>query len=67
MATHTEVLEIIANGESSGVEFKRDVLRNHDLAKELVAFSNPSGGMVFLASRMTEAYRVLPEPISKNG
>jgi ATP-dependent DNA helicase RecG len=46
--THTELLEIIHNGENSGVEFKRDVLQNHDLAKELVAFSNFSGGMVIL-------------------
>jgi ATP-dependent DNA helicase RecG len=48
MTTHTELLEIINNGENSGVEFKRDVLQNHDLAKELVAFSNLSGGMVLL-------------------
>lgn len=48
MTTHTELLEIIRNGENSGVEFKRDVLENHALAKELVAFSNLSGGMVLL-------------------
>ncbi len=48
MTTHTELLEIINNGESSGVEFKRDVLENHALAKELVAFSNLSGGRVLL-------------------
>ena len=48
MTTHTELIGIIANGESSGVEFKRDVVANHDLAKELVAFSNLSGGMVLL-------------------
>ncbi len=48
MTTHTELMDIIANGESSGVEFKRDVLQNHDLAKELVAFSNLSGGVVLL-------------------
>ena len=35
MTTRTELLEIIENGENSGVEFKRDVLQNHDLAKEL--------------------------------
>lgn len=46
--THTELLEIISNGENSGVEFKRDVLANHDLARELVAFSNLSGGRVLL-------------------
>lgn len=46
--THTELLEIVSNGENSGVEFKRDALTNHDFAKELVAFSNLSGGMVLL-------------------
>lgn len=48
MTTRTELLEIIQNGENSGVEFKRDVLQNHDLAKELVAFSNFEGGAVLL-------------------
>ena len=48
MVTRAELLEIIANGENSGVEFKRDVLQTHDLAKELVAFSNLEGGMVLL-------------------
>ena len=48
MTTHTELLEIISNGENSGVEFKRDVLQNYELAKELVAFSNFRGGMVLL-------------------
>lgn len=46
--THTELLEIISNGENSGVEFKRDVIENHDLARPLVAFSNFDGGMVLL-------------------
>ena len=48
MTTRTELLELVANGESSGVEFKRDVLQNHELAKELVAFSNLEGGMLVL-------------------
>ena len=48
MMTRTELLEIIANGENSGVDFKRDTLRNYDLAKALVAFSNLDGGMVLL-------------------
>ena len=46
--THTELLEIIRNGENSGVEFKRDDIQNHDLAKELVAFANLEGGSVLL-------------------
>ena len=48
MITRTELLEIIANGENSGVEFSRDTLQDHDLAKALVAFSNLEGGMVLL-------------------
>ncbi|MGO8786869.1 MAG: ATP-binding protein [Terriglobia bacterium] len=46
--TRTELLEVIKNGESSGVEFKRDVVENHALAKELVALANLRGGMVLL-------------------
>ncbi len=46
--THTELLEIIRNLENSGVEFKRDDIQNHDLAKELVAFANLEGGVVLL-------------------
>ena len=46
--THTELLEIIGNGENSGIEFKRDLPEPYDLAKELVAFSNLNGGVVFL-------------------
>jgi len=48
MTTRTELLEIISNPENSGVEFKRDVIENHALAKELVAFSNLRGGTVLL-------------------
>jgi ATP-dependent DNA helicase RecG len=48
MANRTDMLEIIRNGENSGVEFKRDTLQNHDLARALVAFSNFEGGIVLL-------------------
>lgn len=44
----TELLEIIANGENSGVEFKRDDLRPESLAREVVAMANLRGGMVLL-------------------
>lgn len=44
----TELLEIVYNGENSGVEFKRDVIQNHELARELVAFANFQGGAVLL-------------------
>ena len=48
MTTRIELLELINNRENSGVEFKRDVIDNRALAKELVAFSNLSGGAVLL-------------------
>lgn len=44
----TELLEIIANGENSGVEFKRDDIRSEQLAKEIVALVNFQGGRVIL-------------------
>lgn len=44
----TELLEIIANGENSGIEFKRDDIRPEQLAKEVVAMSNFQGGRVLL-------------------
>lgn len=44
----TELLEVIANGENSGVEFKRDDIRPEQLAKEIVAMLNFQGGMVLL-------------------
>ncbi len=43
-----ELKEIIANGENSGVEFKRDSVRPEQLAKEIVAFANLQGGRIFL-------------------
>ena len=46
--TRTELLETIRNGENSGVEFKRDDIQNHTLARELVAFSNFEGGILLL-------------------
>ncbi|MBM3300474.1 MAG: ATP-binding protein, partial [Deltaproteobacteria bacterium] len=46
--TRTELIELIRNGENSGVEFKRDTIDNRALAKELVAFANLQGGRVLL-------------------
>lgn len=46
--TKTELLELIKNGENSGIEFKRDTIDNRALAKELVAFANLRGGRVIL-------------------
>lgn len=44
----TELLELIRNGEDSRLEFKRDGIENHVLAKALVAFLNLEGGTVLL-------------------
>lgn len=46
--TRTELLEAIRNGESSGIELKRDGVTSHDFAKELVAFLNYEGGTILL-------------------
>ncbi len=46
--TITELLEIVANGENSFVEFKRDDVSPKDLAREVVAFLNTKGGKVLL-------------------
>lgn len=46
--TKTELLETVRNGESSGVEFKRDVTDNRALAQELVAFANLEGGRILM-------------------
>ncbi|MFP3089550.1 putative DNA binding domain-containing protein [Treponema sp. TIM-1] len=44
----SELLEIIDNGENSGVEFKRDDLRPEQVAKEIVALANFQGGRLLL-------------------
>jgi len=44
----SELLEIIANGENSGVEFKRDDVPSEQIAKEVVAMANLKGGMLLL-------------------
>lgn len=43
-----DLLDLIRNGEDSGLEFKRDDVTNYDLAKELVCFLNLDGGTVLL-------------------
>ncbi|MFH1976523.1 MAG: RNA-binding domain-containing protein [Pseudomonadota bacterium] len=44
----SELYEIIANRENSGIEFKRDDIRPEQLAKEIVALSNLNGGKIFI-------------------
>ena len=46
--TKTELLDLIAQGENSSVEFKSDRIDNRALARELVAFANLRGGRVLL-------------------
>ena len=46
--TKTELIELIRNGENSGVEFKRDDVQNHEVATALVAFLNLDGGMLLM-------------------
>ena len=49
MTTRSELLDMMANGENSLVEFKRDDDLDADsLARELVAFSNTYGGKLLL-------------------
>ncbi|MGH9388519.1 MAG: AlbA family DNA-binding domain-containing protein, partial [Vicinamibacteria bacterium] len=43
-----ELLEIIGNGENSGVEFKRDDAHPDSLAKEIASLLNLEGGVVLL-------------------
>ena len=43
-----DILNWIANGENSGIEFKRDDVRPEQLAKEIVAFLNLKGGRILL-------------------
>lgn len=44
----SDLLQLIANGENSDVEFKRDDLRPEQLAREIVALANLKGGKVLL-------------------
>ena len=46
--TKDELLQLIAAGENSGVEFKRDDLRPEQLAKEVAALANFRGGHVLI-------------------
>ena len=44
----SDLLELIANGENSGIAFSRDDVRPEQLAKEIVALANFQGGCVLL-------------------
>jgi ATP-dependent DNA helicase RecG len=46
--TKTELFELVANGANSGIEFRRDIIDDHALAEDIVAFANLQGGRVLL-------------------
>ncbi|MBL7202705.1 MAG: ATP-binding protein [Desulfobacteraceae bacterium] len=43
-----ELIEIIRNGESSKIEFKREDVHPNSLAEEIVAFANFEGGIILI-------------------
>ena len=43
-----ELLELIGNGETTRVQFKRDVNNVISVAQEMVAFSNTKGGLILI-------------------
>ena len=45
---HSELQEIIQQGENSSVEFKEYGIKADSLAKEIVAFANSQGGVILL-------------------
>ena len=58
----TQLFEIIANGENSGVGFKRDDVRPEQLAKEIVALVNFQGGRILLGVEDDGAISGLQRP-----
>jgi len=48
MIEEIKVRNLIARGENSTVEFKRDELRPEQLAREIVAMANGNGGVILL-------------------
>lgn len=42
-----ELLDIISTGETSRVQFKRELGSDNKIATEIIAFSNSKGGMIF--------------------
>ena len=46
--TKEDYIEIIDKGENSAVEFKSSLVKTNSLAKEIVAFANTNGGIIFI-------------------
>jgi len=60
--TRNELIQVLRNGENSGVAFQRDSVEDHQLARELVAFANLEGGCVFLGVEDDGAVSGLARP-----
>mgnify|MGYP000943830548 CR=1 FL=1 len=61
----TQLAELIRNGESSGVDFKRDDLTPDKLAKVAAAFLNLEGGYILLGVEDDGAVSGLTRETSK--
>jgi ATP-dependent DNA helicase RecG len=61
----SQLMELIRNGESSGVEFKRDDVRPERLAKEIAALLNLAGGHVLLGVEEDGSVSGLTRPPQK--
>lgn len=48
MYSREEIIQLIEGGENSSVEFKTPDVNTDSLAREMVAFSNTNGGIIFL-------------------
>ena len=63
----TELMEIIRNGESSGVEFKRDDVHPQSLAKEIASLANLEGGCILLGVEKDGTVTGLTRPDIEEG
>jgi ATP-dependent DNA helicase RecG len=61
----SELAEVLRNGESSGVEFKRDDVRPERLAREIAALLNFEGGHILLGVDDDGSVRGLTHPPQK--
>ena len=61
----SELAEVLRNGESSGVEFKRDDVRPERLAREIAAILNFEGGHILLGVDDDGSVRGLTHPPQK--
>lgn len=54
-------------GENQNIEFKREIPNNHEkFLKDVIAFSNSSGGKIMLVLQMMELFMVLVAEVHLN-